>query len=153
MSVLLLGIKITEKNTERQLLLQLKKKSEICNPAYLVQTKECLGRVNLLLAIAEKVVSGQMILTHGSLQCHLLYSIGGSTGNVGRIGWNSGIHLFQSTGIHSHWCSNFAKPNLASPHSPLQEVSETIRRIKEETSIQCFQSSDSNDIVQCFTLP
>ena len=36
---------------------------------------------------------------------------------------------------------------------PLQEVSETIRSIKEETSIQCFQSSDLNDIVQCFTVP
>lgn len=35
---------------------------------------------------------------------------------------------------------------------PLQEISETIRRIKEETSIQCFHSSDSNDIVQSFTI-
>lgn len=32
-------------------------------------------------------------------------------------------------------------------HFPLQEISETIRRIKEETSIQCFQSSGPNDIV------
>lgn len=38
-------------------------------------------------------------------------------------------------------------------HFPLQEISEIIRRIKEETSIQCFQSSDSNGIVQCFTVP
>lgn len=49
-------------------------------------------------------------------------------------------------------------PILQSPicfffYFPLQEISETIRRIKEETSIQCFQSSDSNDIVQCFTIP
>lgn len=53
-----------------------------------------------------------MILTHGCLQCHWFYSIGGSTWNVGRIGCSSGMHLYQSTGIHSHWCSNFAKPYL-----------------------------------------
>lgn len=109
--VLLLGIKIIEKHIERQLLLQLKI-SEICDPAYLVKTLGCLGGFNLLWAIAEKVVSGQMILTHGCLQRHWFYSIGGSTWNVGRIGCNSGMHLFQSTGIHSHWCSNFAKPYL-----------------------------------------
>lgn len=50
-------------------------------------------------------------------------------------------------------------PILQSPicffffHFPLQEISEAIRSIKEETSTQCFQSSDSNDIVQCFTIP
>lgn len=48
-------------------------------------------------------------------------------------------------------------PILPSPicpffFSPLQEISATIRRIKEETSIQHFQSSDSNDIVQCFAI-